>query len=582
MSSVISSGGVQASRRTESGVIRFSGGRCVLTGDADHHLPAAGQPAGRHRVPLGPPVRRGRPLHRRGDRQRVLRQLPGLVERDQPGAGQPAHRPAAETGQGQQGLLVLRVQLGGGDDRRVGQHPTGRGVAPGRRSGPGRTTGPGPGPGPAARAPGGCRRCAATAPRGPAAGGSPRRPARRTPPRPTADLPCRASSASSASRRSVSISTSSAAYVSQDSGSGRLDQSAAEWCFSRVKPSSCSVSAARPTRSKPASRAASSVSNSRRGRSPTSARQARSWLAACSTHSASPIASSSVLTGRAAAAGRSARCRRRPGAAAPGRPAGCSGSRRRARRPGRPGRCRPRSGPRPRPARPGVATGSGVPSRGRSAERAHRRSGGSARPPAAAGPTAGAVRLPAALRRADGAGVVRRSPANPSAPGDPVCAAGPACVGRVSRVHGGRTRETNPIAQVRSSTAGRDVRVDGGGKTTGKGKAIMTAGFGAEDGRPAGAEPADASGSMAGRPGPLPPRIEPQPGSTWSDAPTGRHGSGPTRPRTARRASVPPNTGQCGPAAYRVRRRRARRAPALRRPHPAPAPIRRPHPGFRA
>ncbi|MFI6272136.1 S1C family serine protease [Micromonospora zamorensis] len=75
----------------------------------------------------------------------------------------------------------------------------------------------------------------------------------------------------------------------------------------------------------------------------------------------------------------------------------------------------------------------------------------------------------------------------------------------------------------------------------------MTAGFGSGDGRPAGAEPDDASGSMAGRPGPLPPRIEPQPGSTWSTPPSG--GTDPARlvpaPRPER--PVPPNTGQWGP-----------------------------------
>ncbi|WP_433652202.1 S1C family serine protease [Micromonospora zamorensis] len=75
----------------------------------------------------------------------------------------------------------------------------------------------------------------------------------------------------------------------------------------------------------------------------------------------------------------------------------------------------------------------------------------------------------------------------------------------------------------------------------------MTAGFGSGDGRPAGAEPDDASGSMAGRPGPLPPRIEPQPGSTWSTPPSG--GTDPSRTVPAPRSErpVPPNTGQWGP-----------------------------------
>ncbi len=59
------------------------------------------------------------------------------------------------------------------------------------------------------------------------------------------------------------------------------------------RPSSSSTTAARPTRGRPASRAPSSVSNSVRGRIPTSARHGRSWLAACSTHSASAMASDS-------------------------------------------------------------------------------------------------------------------------------------------------------------------------------------------------------------------------------------------------------------------------------------------------
>ncbi|MCG5472857.1 S1C family serine protease [Micromonospora sp. LAH09] len=75
----------------------------------------------------------------------------------------------------------------------------------------------------------------------------------------------------------------------------------------------------------------------------------------------------------------------------------------------------------------------------------------------------------------------------------------------------------------------------------------MTAGYGSGDGRPAGAAPDDANGSNAGRPGPLPPRIEPQPGSTWSTPTSG--GTDPTRPVPAPRAEwpVPPNTGQWGP-----------------------------------
>lgn len=66
-------------------------------------------------------------------------------------------------------------------------------------------------------------------------------------------LPCRSSSFSSASRRSTSSSTSRAAYRSHGSGSGRVDQSTAEWPFSSTKPSTFSTIAPRPTRGNPAS-----------------------------------------------------------------------------------------------------------------------------------------------------------------------------------------------------------------------------------------------------------------------------------------------------------------------------------------
>ncbi|MGC4746452.1 trypsin-like peptidase domain-containing protein [Micromonospora sp. DT201] len=76
----------------------------------------------------------------------------------------------------------------------------------------------------------------------------------------------------------------------------------------------------------------------------------------------------------------------------------------------------------------------------------------------------------------------------------------------------------------------------------------MTAGFGSGDGRPAGPEPDDVGGSMANRPGPLPPHIDPYPSAqpTWSTPPSG--GTGPYRPVPAPRADRPvlPNTGQWG------------------------------------
>lgn len=78
----------------------------------------------------------------------------------------------------------------------------------------------------------------------------------------------------------------------------------------------------------------------------------------------------------------------------------------------------------------------------------------------------------------------------------------------------------------------------------------MTAGYGSGDGRPAGAEPDEVSGPLAGRPGPLPPRIEPYPGagSTWPTPSAG--GTDPSRPVPAPRADrpAPSHPGQWGTA----------------------------------
>ncbi|CCH16801.1 S1C family serine protease [Micromonospora lupini] len=79
---------------------------------------------------------------------------------------------------------------------------------------------------------------------------------------------------------------------------------------------------------------------------------------------------------------------------------------------------------------------------------------------------------------------------------------------------------------------------------------IMTAGFGAGDARPTGAEPDDVSGRAAERPGPLPPRIEPHPevGATWPGAPgqSAEPSAAVPAPRTGWVA--PPNAGQWGAA----------------------------------
>ncbi|WP_435206038.1 trypsin-like peptidase domain-containing protein [Micromonospora sp. bgisy143] len=78
----------------------------------------------------------------------------------------------------------------------------------------------------------------------------------------------------------------------------------------------------------------------------------------------------------------------------------------------------------------------------------------------------------------------------------------------------------------------------------------MTAGFGAGDGRPMGADPDAMSGPAAERPGPLPPRIEPQPpvGATWSGTPGGtEQPTAVPAPRTG--WAAPPNSGQWGQGA---------------------------------
>ncbi|WSZ87853.1 trypsin-like peptidase domain-containing protein [Micromonospora sp. NBC_00858] len=78
----------------------------------------------------------------------------------------------------------------------------------------------------------------------------------------------------------------------------------------------------------------------------------------------------------------------------------------------------------------------------------------------------------------------------------------------------------------------------------------MTAGYGSGDGRAAGAEPDGAGGTMPGaeRPGPLPPRIEPYPGSPFSATPTGGTDPSLTVPAPRTGWAAPPNNGQWGSA----------------------------------
>ncbi len=89
-------------------------------------------------------------------------------------------------------------------------------------------------------------------------------------------LPASASCSTRMSRTSIRYSTSSAAYSSHACGRGRVDQSDAECAFARVTPRVSSTTAPRPTRSRPRSRDASSVSKIVGGSRPSSRREGRS------------------------------------------------------------------------------------------------------------------------------------------------------------------------------------------------------------------------------------------------------------------------------------------------------------------
>ncbi len=257
------------------------------------------------------------------------------------------------------------------------------------------------------------------------------------------DLPASSSRSPSAWRSGTSTSTSSAAYRSQSSGSGRVDQSTAECSLARPSPSTSATTAARPTRAIPSRRAAISVSNTLAGTIPCSASRAGP-----ATPRAGPTRRRrpprAAATGRARRRGRRARCPRPRGAPGRGRCAGRTGSRRRARRRrprGRSRRRRPRRRARTRRAcrrrvparrtapsagddgRCALRPGCGVERRGRCCGRAHeptvlRRAGGRAprgsRPRATAAdrrPCTGAATTPRGGRR----GPPRRRP--PRAPG---------------------------------------------------------------------------------------------------------------------------------------------------------------------
>ena len=242
----------------------------VLGREPGHHRPAADEPGRRDRVALGPPVRRRRPVGRGWLRQLLVGEVAGL------GRARPARS----------------VRAGAPTGRRS---PAGRGAS---RSVVGSTSAAATMAASGSTRPGALSRRAAirsrayhsdrtrASDRGAAdlvdAGRAPPRDRVAGPPAGPADATSAANSSwaqlelallgqlvleqvaqrRSAARRRARRSSARTA------GSGRVDQSAAEWCFSSAKPSSCSVRAARPTRSKFASRAASSVSKIRRGTQP--------------------------------------------------------------------------------------------------------------------------------------------------------------------------------------------------------------------------------------------------------------------------------------------------------------------------
>ena len=274
-----------------------------------------------------------------------------------PGRGTPAARAAPLGRPGRPATAA--------DDRGVRQHPAGGDVAAAGQLVPGLPQRAHACPAAGGRAPGACPTSAARGrPAAPAGRrrGSPRTPAAPTPACPAASRLVRQRVPQLDQHLDVQRGVAQPA-----SGSGRVDQSAAEWPFSSASPSTLDDRRpGRPARSRPAGRPARCRTACVGAHADLG--QARQVLAGGVQH---PLG---VAHGRPARRERSGsgdrvdehRCRRRRGAAAPGRRAARSGSRRRARRPRRPGRCRRPARRRRRPARWTVSMTGGSPSRGAS------------------------------------------------------------------------------------------------------------------------------------------------------------------------------------------------------------------------
>ncbi len=102
----------------------------VLLGEGGDQRACRGETRRRDRVTLGPDPGRRRAVVTDGQRRElVVGQLPGAVDGRQPAVGVAAGTTTVEAGRVEQTGRVGRHRVGGGDQRRVGDEPPGRGVA---------------------------------------------------------------------------------------------------------------------------------------------------------------------------------------------------------------------------------------------------------------------------------------------------------------------------------------------------------------------------------------------------------------------------------------------------------------------
>ncbi len=120
-------GGLQQSRRSRSGWSRFSTGTSCCCASGCHDLARRGEPRRRCRVALGPHPGRGRAGHAgTSDRRELgLGQGQGLLHGGEPQVDPPARALAREGPQGGEIGGGPGQRGSGGDDGRVGEHPSG-------------------------------------------------------------------------------------------------------------------------------------------------------------------------------------------------------------------------------------------------------------------------------------------------------------------------------------------------------------------------------------------------------------------------------------------------------------------------